>query len=31
MYTVDKMAATPTDNLDWPPESTYIKRVEIIE
>ena len=31
MNTVDKIAATPTDNLDWPLKNIYIKRVEIIE
>ena len=31
MNTVDKIAATQTDNLDWPLENIYIKRVEIIE
>ena len=31
MDTVDKIASTPTDNLDWPLENIYIKRVEIIE
>ncbi len=31
MNTVDKIAATPTDDLDWPLENIYIKRVEIIE
>ena len=31
MDTVDKIAATPTDNLDWPLQNIYIKRVEIIE
>ena len=31
MNTVDKIAATPTDNLDWPLQNIYIKRVEIIE
>ena len=28
---VDKIAATPTDDLDWPLQNIYIKRVEIIE
>jgi len=31
MDTVDKIASTPTDNLDWPLQNIYIKRVEIIE
>ena len=31
MDTVDKIAATPTDNLDWPLQNIYIKRVEIID
>ena len=31
MNTVDKIAATATDNLDWPLKNIYIKRVEIIE
>jgi len=31
MNTVDKIAASPTDNLDWPLKNIYIKRVEIIE
>ena len=31
MNTVDKIAATPTDNLDWPLQNIYVKRVEIIE
>ena len=31
MDTVDKIAATPTDDLDWPLENIYIKKVEIIE
>ena len=31
MNTVDKIAATPTDDLDWPLQNIYIKRVEIIE
>ena len=31
MSTVDKIAAVPTDNLDWPLQNIYIKRVEIIE
>ena len=31
MNTVDKIAATPTDNLDWPLQNIYIKRVEIID
>jgi len=31
METVDKIAATPTDNLDWPIENIYINRVEIIQ
>ena len=31
MNTVDKIAATPTDNLDWPLKNIYIKRVEIVE
>ena len=31
MDTVDKIAATPTDDLDWPLQNIYIKRVEIIE
>ena len=31
MDTVDRIAATPTDNLDWPIENIYINRVEIIQ
>ena len=31
MDTVDKIAATPTDDIDWPLQNIYIKRVEIIE
>lgn len=31
MDTVDKIASTPTDNLDWPLQNIYIKKVEIIE
>ena len=31
MNTVDKIAAAQTDNLDWPLENIYIKKVEIIE
>tara|TARA_B100001175_G_scaffold156804_1_gene132829 strand:+ start:300 stop:947 length:648 start_codon:yes stop_codon:yes gene_type:complete len=31
MNTVDKIATTPTDNLDWPLQNIYIKRVEIIQ
>ena len=31
MDTVDKIAARPTDNLDWPLQNIYIKKVEIIE
>ena len=31
MDTVDKIATTPTDNLDWPLQNIYIKKVEIIE
>ena len=31
MDTVDKIASTPTDDLDWPLQNIYIKRVEIIE
>ena len=31
MDTVDKIANTPTDNLDWPLQNIYIKKVEIIE
>ena len=31
MDIVDKIAATPTDDLDWPLQNIYIKRVEIIE
>ena len=31
MDTVDKIAATPTDDLDWPLQNIYIKSVEIIE
>lgn len=31
METVDKIAATATDNLDWPIENIYINRVEIIQ
>ena len=30
METVDKIAATPTDNLDWPLNNVYIKKVTII-
>lgn len=30
METVDKIAATPTDNLDWPIDNIYIRKVEII-
>ena len=30
METVDKIAATPTDNLDWPLNNVYIKKAEII-
>ena len=29
--TVDKIANTPTDDLDWPIENIYIRRVEIIQ
>ncbi|RCL69498.1 MAG: peptidylprolyl isomerase [Bacteroidetes bacterium] len=31
MGTVDKIAATATDNSDWPIENIYINRVEIIQ
>ena len=31
MDTVDKIATTPTDDLDWPLQNIYIKRVEIIQ
>ena len=31
MDTVDKIAETPTDDLDWPLQNIYIKRAEIIE
>ena len=31
MKTVDKIAATSTDNLDWPLQNIYIKKVEIIQ
>ena len=31
MTTVDKIASTPTDNLDWPLENIYIRKVTIIE
>ena len=31
MDTVDKIASAATDNLDWPLQNIYIKRVEIIE
>ena len=31
MNTVDKIAATTTDDLDWPLQNIYIKRIEIIE
>ena len=31
MSTVDKIASTPTDNLDWPLENIYIRKVTIIE
>ena len=31
MDTVDRIASTPTDNLDWPIENIYINRVEIIQ
>jgi len=31
METVDKIAATATDNSDWPIENIYINRVEIIQ
>ena len=31
MNTVDKIASTPTDNLDWPLENIYIRKVTIIE
>ena len=27
METVDKIAATPTDNLDWPIDNIYIRKV----
>jgi len=30
METVDKIAATPTDNLNWPIDNIYIRKVEII-
>ena len=31
MNIVDKIASTPTDNLDWPIDNIYINKVEIIE
>ena len=31
MSTVDKIAAQPRDNSDWPLKNIYIKRVEILE
>ena len=31
MNRVDKIASTPTDNLDWPIDNIYINKVEIIE
>ena len=31
MNTVDKIAATPTDNSDWPLQNIYINKVEIIQ
>jgi len=31
MNIVDKIAVTPTDNLDWPIDNIYINKVEIIE
>ena len=31
MDTVDRIAATPTDNLDWPLNNIYIKKIEIIQ
>ena len=31
MDIVDKIANTPTDNLDWPIDNIYINKVEIIE
>ena len=31
MDIVDKIASTPTDNLDWPIDNIYINKVEIIE
>ena len=31
MNTVDKIAATPTDDLNWPLDNIYINKVEIIE
>ena len=31
MSTVDKIASTPTDNLDWPLENIYIRKVTIID
>ena len=31
MGIVDKIAATATDNSDWPIENIYINRVEIIQ
>tara|TARA_X000001036_G_C20369978_1_gene680108 strand:- start:27 stop:707 length:681 start_codon:yes stop_codon:yes gene_type:complete len=31
MDVVDKIASTPTDNLDWPIDNIYINKVEIIE
>jgi len=31
MDTVDKIAAIPTDNLDWPLQNIYINSVEIIQ
>ena len=30
MDTVDKIAATPTDDLDWPLQNIYIKRLSLI-
>ena len=30
METVDKIAAAPTDNLNWPIDNIYIRKVEII-
>ncbi len=31
MSTVDKIASKPTDNLDWPLENIYIRKVTIIK